>query len=195
MYEISGENEAAGGVIVWRLYDMAAFWLLPAGCRRRGAVITDEEFEKIYNDVVRAMKVADQPEDDYVRTSYVDCPIEIEAGLFQMLDEDEMMFILDQEYEVLVTYNREGDPVGFVGYYEDRNWVDIHTLFMYVDYCHYWAIKEQILAVVKIANGKRVRMFAPDQIPPDAQRAYYDCGLEMTMQSNGATRWVKPVRG
>ena len=176
------------------VYSMIASWFLPGGWRNRGDIITDQEFEEIYNDVIRAMKVARQPDDDFVRTVYVDCPIEIEAGLFQMLDEDEMLFILDQEYEVLITYNKDGDPVGFVGYYEDSNWVDIHTLFMYVDYCHYWAIKEQIKAVVRLAGNKRVRMFAPDQIPPDAQRAYYDCGMEMTMQSNGATRWVKPVR-
>ena len=61
------------------VYSMIASWFLPVGWRNRGDVITDQEFEEIYNDVIRAMKVARQPDDDFVRTVYVDCPIEIEA--------------------------------------------------------------------------------------------------------------------
>tara|TARA_R100000664_G_scaffold34016_1_gene53431 strand:+ start:4003 stop:4554 length:552 start_codon:yes stop_codon:yes gene_type:complete len=177
-----------------RLCKMFSKWFVSKKNKRRGVAITDKEFEIIYNDVVRTMKVAPQPEDDYVKTVFVDCPLEIEAGLFQMLEEDEMDFVISQNYEMLITYSKSGDPVGFVGYYEDGRWLDIHTLFMYIDYCHYWAIKEQINAVAAMAPQKRLRMYAPDQLPPDAQRAYYDCGLEAAATCNGATRWVKPVR-
>lgn len=183
------------------LIEVFLFWILPLNYRvrrkvlKKGVAITDQEFEKVYDDIVKTMRVSEQPVGGGVKTSFVDCPIEIEAGLYQMLDPEEMEYILEMGYEIMITYNQGGDPVGFVGFVECGKWIDIYSQFMYVDYCFYWAIKEQVSAVVGLSPEKRVRMYTPDSLPPEAQRAYYDCGLEVAASANGATRWVKPVRG
>jgi len=183
------------------IYELFLCWFLPVQYRlqrrfkNRGSVITDQEFEKVYNDIVRSMEVSREPTGDFVVTKVVDCPIEIDAGLFEMLEPDEMEYILEMNYDIMITYNKTGDPVGFVGFVECGKWIDIYSQFMYVDYCFYWAIKEQVSAVVNLAPEKRVRMYTPDQIPPEAHRAYYDCGLEAAASSKGAIRWVKPMRG
>lgn len=177
---------------IWEMFDK---WCLPSGSvGKQGAIITDDEFDKLYNDVVKTMKVTGRPVGDSVKTYWVSCPIELEAALWQMVDEEHVEFILSQDFETLITYNKNGDPVGLIRFSEDGDWIDIYTLFMSFDYCRYWAVKEQLGAVVNMANGKRVRMYVPDSLPPEVQRAYYDCGFEVMASGSWGSRWVKPVR-